>query len=96
MLINSTVIDVSRKLNLSQAQVSGVLERWIETSVNWAAFESITLLGMDEIALKRGHRDFVAIITTKTATGVQVLAVLNGRLREPVLAFIRERCKIVG
>jgi transposase len=88
MLINSTVIDVSRKLNLSAAQVSGVLERWIETSVNWDAFESIAVLGMDEIALKRGHRDFVAIITTKTAAGVQVLAILNDRLRETVLAFL--------
>jgi transposase len=38
ILINSTVSDVSHKLQVSEATVTGVLERWIETSVNWDAF----------------------------------------------------------
>ena len=70
MLIHSTVSDVSRKLDVSEACVTGILERWIETEVNWEEFESIELLGIDEISLKRGHRHFVALITTPTAQGV--------------------------
>lgn len=86
--INSTVSDVSHKLQVSEATVTGVLERWIETSVNWDALSTMAMIGIDEISLKRGHRDFVAIITTKTALGVQVLAVLGDRKKETVLAFL--------
>ena len=87
LLINSTVSDVSRKLNLTEPRVTGVLDRWMETSVNWESYASISLIGLDEIALKRGHRDFVAIVTTRTMEGVQVLAVLPDCKRETVLAF---------
>lgn len=88
LLINGTVSDVSRKLNLSEACVSGVLDRWIETEVNWEEFISIEVVGIDEISLKRGHRDFVAILTTKSAEGVQVLGVLGDRKQETVEAFL--------
>jgi transposase len=87
LLINSTVSDVSVKLGVSQACVTGVLDRWVATAVNWDEFESIAVIGIDEISLKRGHRDFVAIITTKTAHGVLVLGVLADRKQETVEAF---------
>jgi transposase len=88
MLINSTVTDVSHKLQLSEACVTGVLDRWIETKVDWSAFESIEVMGIDEISLKRGHRDFVAIVTTPSAQGVAILAVLKDRKQETVAAFL--------
>lgn len=90
MLIDSTVSDVSRKLDVSEACVIGVLERWIETEVNWEAFESIEVMGIDEISLKRGHRHFVSIITTPTAQGVQVLGVLADRKQATVEAFLTQ------
>jgi hypothetical protein len=88
ILVNSTVRDVSHKLNLSEAIVNGVLDRWIETSVNWAKIHQISVLGIDEIALKRGHRDYVVIVTHKTSTGVSILAVLPDRKRETVEQFL--------
>ena len=88
MLINSTVTDVSHKLQLSEECVTGVLDRWIETKVEWSAFDSIEVMGIDEISLKRGHRDFVAIVTTPTAQGVAILAVLKDRKQETVAAFL--------
>ncbi|NJN48859.1 MAG: ISL3 family transposase [Alkalinema sp. RL_2_19] len=88
LLINSTVSDVSRKLGVSEACVIGVLDRWVETEVNWDEFQSIAVLGIDEISLKRGHRDFVVIITTKTAQGVLVLGVLADRKQATVEAFL--------
>jgi len=88
LLVNSTVSDVSFKLNVTEAVVVGVLERWVETDVVWESFEHIGVLGIDEIALKRGHRDFVAIVTTPTPNGVKVLAVLKDRMRETVEAFL--------
>jgi transposase len=89
LLINSTVTDVARKLNVSEDTVSGVLDRWVETSVDWSTFLSIAVIGIDEISVKRGHRDYIAIVTTKTATGVVVLGVLGDRKKETVLAFLK-------
>ena len=96
LLVNSTVTDVSCKLNVSEATVSDVLERWIETSINWEMVERLEVIGIDEIALKRGHQDFVALVTTPTPQGVTVLAVLKDRTRETVedfLSSIPERLK---
>lgn len=88
LLVNSTVRDVSCKLEVSEAVVYGVLERWVETEVDWETVDRLEVLGIDEIALRRGHRDFVAIVTTPTAEGVRVLAVLKDRKRETVEAFL--------
>lgn len=88
ILVNTTVSDVSRKLNLSEASVTGVLDRWIETAVNWTELDSIRVLGIDEIALKRGHRDYVVIVTHQTSTGVSILGVLPDRKRETVEQFL--------
>lgn len=89
MLINSTVSDVARKFNISDETVNGVVNRWIATQVNWDKFERIEIIGMDEIALKRGHRDYVALITTPLdPEGVEVLAVLKDRKKETVSEFL--------
>jgi transposase len=83
------VTDVARKLNVSEETVSGVLDRWVETSVDWSSFLSIAVIGIDEISVKRGHRDYIAIVTTKSATGVVILGVLGDRKKESVLAFLK-------
>ena len=42
----------------------------------------------DEIALKRGHKDYVVLITTPLSDqGVEVLAVLPDRKKETVVNF---------
>ena len=87
-LVNSTVVDVANKLDISSAKVAGVLDRWVATKVNWEEFKRIEILGIDEIAWKRGHRDYVVLITTpSTLQGVEVLAVLPDRKKETVVKF---------
>lgn len=88
LLINSTIGDVSRKLSVSEACVTGVLERWIEGEVNWDAIDAIGVMGIDEISLKRGHRDFVAIVTRRTEQGVDILGVLSDRKQATVETFL--------
>ncbi len=88
-LVNSTVVDVANKLDISEETVTGVLDRWVTTKVNWDKFKQIEILGIDEIALKRGHRDYVVLITTASTTqGVEVLAVLPDRKKETVVKFL--------
>ena len=82
------VVDVAKKLDISEETVTGVLDRWVTTKVNWDKFQRIEILGIDEIALKRGHRDYVVLITTpSTPQGVEVLAVLTDRKKETVVNF---------
>jgi transposase len=46
-------------------------------------------LGLDEIALKKGHRDFVVIVTGKSARDeVKILAVLPDRKKQTVKQFL--------
>src|ERR1700752_2900429 len=90
MLINSTVADVARKLGVSEETIDGILDRWIERAVDWDAWERLGVIGLDEIALKRGHRDFVVLVTVPLeGGGIEILAVLADRKKETVAAFLR-------
>ena len=90
MLINSTVADAARKLGVSEATIEGLLDRWIERAVDWVAWERLGVLGLDEIALKRGHRDFVTLVTVPLeGGGVEIVAVLADRKKETIAAFLR-------
>jgi transposase len=89
-LVNSTMTDVVAKEDVSYDALLGILDRWIATSIDWSALEPFTVLGIDEIALKKGHRDFVAVLTAKTACGrLHVLAILPDRLKATVVAWLQ-------
>ena len=88
-LVNSTVADVSFKLGLGPDAVDGILGRWVSTTVDWSRLTTLETLGIDEIALTRGHGNYVAVISTRDAQGqVSVLAVLPDRLKATVKAFL--------
>ena len=90
MLINSTVADAARKLGVSEETIDGLLDRWIEHTVDWNAWERLGVIGLAEIALKRGHRDFVTLVTVPLeGGGVEIVAVLADRKKETVAAFRR-------
>lgn len=90
-LIGSTVADVARKERLTYERVEGALERLLASEVNRDEIQALEILGLDEIALKKGHRDFVVPVTTRTADGeLKLLALLPNRQRETVEAFLRQ------
>jgi len=89
-LVNSTIEDVSIKEQASYDSVLGALERLIATEVDWSQYSHLGTLGLDEIALKKGHRDFVVIVTARLADGqVVLLGVLADRRKETVAKFLR-------
>ena len=47
------------------------------------------MIGLDEISLKKGHRDYVAIITGRIAQETVILGVLPDRKKATVKAFLR-------
>jgi transposase len=88
-LVNSTLTDVEAKEDVTAAALLGILNRWIARSIDWDALSPFTTLGIDEIALLKGHRDFVAVISALSEGGeLHVLAVLPDRLKATVLAWM--------
>jgi transposase len=88
-LINSTLSDVEAKEDVTTDALIGILDRWIASTVEWSALEPFTILGIDEVALLKGHRDFVAVISARTDDQhLHLLAVLPDRLKETVAAWI--------
>ena len=88
-LINSTITDVSMKRGIGEAALEGIINRYIHQKVDWQAIKTIPLLGIDEIALKKGHKDFVVIVSAINEQGEKhILAVLPDRKKDTVKAFL--------
>jgi len=89
-LVNATVEDVAVKEGLSYDSVLGILDRHICAEVDWSEYGQIGRLGLDEIALKKGHGNFVVIVTSRLKNGrLGILAVLADREKNTVVEFLR-------
>lgn len=90
-LINSTFADVEAKEDVTVDTLIGMLDRWIATTVAWERVPPFHVLGIDEIALTKGHRNFVAVVTARTdADVVYVLAILPNRQKTTVADWLRQ------
>jgi len=87
-LVGSTVSDVCIKEDLGYEAVMGIIQRHIKTEVEWSEIERLDVIGIDEISLKKGHKDFVTVVTARTDGRIIILAVLNGRKKSTVKAFL--------
>ncbi|MGZ9223337.1 MAG: transposase [Anaerolineales bacterium] len=77
-LVNSTVEDVSLKEGLSYA------------SVDWTMMADLEILGLDEIALKKGQGNYITLVTGRFQDGeIVILAVLPGHEKAEVVEFLR-------
>ena len=88
-LINTTIEDVSIKENIGYESMMGVLNRHVNEEVDWDTLKKIDVLGIDEASLKKGHKDFVTIVTGYLLGKVRILGVLEGRKKETVEDFLR-------
>jgi transposase len=89
-LVNATVEDVSIKEHLKYDKVLGAMERCIATDTEWFRYTRIGTLGLDEIALKKGHRNYVTIVSARLPDQcVVVLGILPDRKKDTVIDFLR-------
>lgn len=89
-LVNSTIQDVARKHGVTYDVVRGALTNYVKDKVDWSQIKVLRILGLDEISLLKGHRDFVTIVSTQDKNGNPVLlAVLKGREKETVIDFLK-------
>ena len=88
MLINSTISDVSQKLDTHYDIIEGILNRLIEHKINWTEIKTLKTIGIDEIAIKKGHNHFYSIISSlEDKEKVVLLAVLPERKKEAIVEF---------
>jgi transposase len=88
-LINSTLEDVSKKNDLGIKLVQSVLNRQIKAEVSWDQINDLGVLGIDEIAIKKGQKSYVTIVSSKSENELKVIGVLEGRSKDEVLKFLQ-------
>jgi transposase len=87
-LVNSTVADVSRKENMDYHAVANLIDRYIDSEINFPQIKALGTLGLDEISLKKGYRDFVTLFTYRIDNKVNILGVVEGREKTDIIAFL--------
>lgn len=88
-LVHSTVADISGQCYLGVKAVEGIVNQHVASAVDWSCFTALDTLGIDEVALLKGHSDYVAVIWARDAEGhTHVLAVLPDRLQATVQTFL--------
>lgn len=89
-LVHSTVEDVSLKEGLPYERVAGVVERRIDSKVDWTQIGNLETLGLDEIALRKGRGNYVTLVTGRHADDeIILLGVLSGHEKAEVVEFLR-------
>ena len=81
--------DVSRKESVGYGAVEGAIGRCVDASVNWDEIEELETVGIDEVAMKKGHDNYVAIISSQQADGrIVLLGILKDRKKKTVRNFL--------
>jgi len=88
-VVNSTIEDTSIKEELGYEAIMGILKRYIEYKVNWSLIKRLVILGLDEISLKKGHKDFVTIVTGRIDEKTIIIGVLKDRKKSTVKKFLK-------
>ncbi len=86
-LVHSTIRDVSIKEDIGPDSIQGIVDKYISVTADWSKFVYLGLIGIDEISLKKGHRDFITVITSRTESGISIVGVLKGREKVKVRQF---------
>jgi hypothetical protein len=55
--------------------------------VNWDDISKIGLLGIDEISLKKGYKDFITLITSRSEKGTRIIRLIKGRDKADIKVF---------
>ncbi len=92
-LVNSTIVDVSIKEKITEESVLGVLDRLIKTEIDWSVIQYIGALAMDEIAIKKGYKNYITIISCRVDGKIIILATLKGRKKATIKAFLKSMPK---
>ena len=87
-LINSTIKDVAERTGLTEETVEGILNRRVNTEYDFK-LEKPTVIGIDEIALRKGHKQYLTIVSDLSKAGqTKIIDVIQGRTKEELKPFM--------
>ena len=69
--------------------MQGVIDRCQLDKIDWKSISRIGLLGIDEIAKRKGYLDFVTLITSRHNGVNKILAVIEGKKKASIKVFLR-------
>jgi transposase len=64
------------------------MDRYKIEKVDWRAVKQIGLLGIDEIAQKKGYNDYVTLITKRYQEKNKILGIIEGKEKASVEGFL--------
>lgn len=76
-------MSVWKKEGISYTSMAEVPERWIDANVDWSVITEIEILELDEIALEKGYRDYVTLVTGRLRDGeIMILVFYQGMKKQ--------------
>lgn len=87
-LIGSTQSDVARKEGITEEIIQNIMDSHKMEKVDWKSIKRIGLLGIDEIAQKKGYKDYVTLITSRHQGKNKILGVIEGKEKSSIEAFL--------
>ena len=75
---------------IGQRVIQWILNRQVTKEVNWDKVNNLETIGIDEIALKKGHNSYITIINPRANEASPiVIAVIDGKEKEAVRKFLQ-------
>jgi transposase len=88
-LVHVSIRDVALKFRITEHILEGLLERRINTHINWINYFP-RIIGMDEVSVKKGQGNYLTIVSDLSIPGkVQIITVLRGRSESEVFPFLK-------
>jgi transposase len=87
-LIGSTLVDVAKKEGITDDLLQGIVNRYAIDQVDWKSIKRIGLLGIDEIAMKKGYNDYITLITCRYNGKNHILGIVKGKEKTAIQVFL--------
>ena len=81
--------ETAESYHLSQSTVQGIFKKWAKQHCSQLSWQKVRVLGMDEIALKKRHKQYVLVLSDLERRCV--LAVLPTREQKSLTAWLKTR-----
>ena len=88
-MVNSTEVDVAKKYGVTEKEVQGIVDRQLAGKVDWSEFTTLGVIGIDEIAIKKGRNNYITVVTALVNGKVQILGVILGRKKQDIRKFLK-------
>ncbi len=81
--------ETAESYHLSQSTVQGIFKKWAKQHCSQLSWKRVRVLGMDEIALKKRHKQYVLVLSDLERRCV--LAVLPTREQKAIVTWLKTR-----